>query len=183
MERLLYCSMMLIQLTGLSGAGKTTIANKVKQLLTDDGLSAMVVDGDEYRQTLCRDLGFSRADRQENIRRLGSLAGFFVKQGAITIIAAINPYEMVRTELEERYAAKTVWVNCDLEELIRRDTKGLYKRALLPDGNPDKITNLTGVNDTFEAPHAAHLVLNTGAESPEQSAGKLYQFIKELTNK
>lgn len=169
--------MLLIQLTGLSGAGKSTIAAGVKELLDKAGYTSIIIDGDEYRKTLCKDLGFSKEDRFENIRRLGKLAFSFTGKGAIAIIAAINPFEEIRKELRDEYGAKTVWVNCDLEELIKRDTKGLYKKALLPDNNPDKIHNLTGINDTFEEPVAADLVLNTTSEMPVESAEKLYQFI------
>lgn len=171
---------MLIQLTGLSGAGKSTIAAGVKELLDKAGYASIIIDGDEYRKTLCKDLGFSKEDRFENIRRLGKLAFSLTGKGAIAIIAAINPFEEIRKELRDEYGAKTVWVNCDLEELIKRDTKGLYKKALLPDNNPDKIHNLTGINDTFEEPVAADLVLNTTSEMPVESAEKLYQFILSI---
>ena len=172
--------MLLIQLTGLSGAGKSTIAAGVKELLDKAGYASIIIDGDEYRKTLCKDLGFSKEDRFENIRRLGKLAFSFTENGTIAIIAAINPFEEIRKELKDEYGAKTVWVNCDLEELIKRDTKGLYKKALLPDNNPDKIHNLTGINDTFEEPVAADLVLNTTSEMPVESAEKLYQFILSI---
>jgi adenylylsulfate kinase len=173
----------MIQLTGLSGAGKTTLARKVKDLLERDGFIVLIIDGDEYRKTLCKDLGFSKTDRLENIRRLGQLANTFVQQEMIAIIAAINPYEQTRQELRDRYNAKTVWLNCDLEELIRRDTKGLYKRALLPDNDPEKISNLTGVNDVYENPVQAELILNTHEDTPEQSAQKFYDFIIGITGK
>ena len=164
-------------MTGLSGAGKTTIARQVKELLEKEGIPIVIVDGDEYRKTLCKDLGFSKEDRQENIRRLGKAAFDFVKQGQVAIIAAINPYEVVRKELKDNYNAKTVWVQCPLDELIKRDTKGLYKKALLPDDNPEKVKNLTGVNDVFETPVSADIVLYTNEETAEDSAGRLYRFI------
>src|SRR5439155_23541254 len=117
----------------LSGAGKTTLARSVKTSLEKEGLPVEIIDGDNYRKTICKDLGFSREDRMENIRRLGSLADSFVQQQRIAIIAAINPYEEVRRELEQKYGARTVWIYCPLKVLIERDTKGLYKRAFLPD--------------------------------------------------
>jgi adenylylsulfate kinase len=172
---------MMIQLTGLSGAGKTTIAALAKPLLEKQGLQITVIDGDEYRKTLCKDLGFSKEDRHENIRRLGKLAFSFIQQGHIVMIAAINPYETIRHELKEKYSALTVWINCDIDELIKRDTKGLYKRALLPDNDPAKVFNLTGVNDIYESPGAADLILNTDKETPVQSAEKLCQFILSNT--
>ncbi|MBL7747504.1 MAG: adenylyl-sulfate kinase [Chitinophagaceae bacterium] len=169
--------MLLIQMTGLSGAGKTSIARLTIPLLEEQGLAAEVIDGDEYRKTLCKDLGFSKADRHENIRRLGKLAYDLTRDGKIAIIAAINPYEEIRNELKEKYAAKTVWINCSKEELIVRDTKGLYKRALLPDGHPDKVKNLTGISDVYEEPPSPDLTILTHTESADDSARQLFQFI------
>jgi adenylyl-sulfate kinase len=169
--------MLLIQLTGLSGAGKSSIAQLTRQLLQEAGLPVIIVDGDECRKTICKDLGFSKEDRNENIRRLGMLADKFVKAGNITLIAAINPYELIRKELAQQYRALTVWVHCSREELIARDTKGLYKRALLPDDHPDKVKNLTGINDTFDEPELPALVIHTHTESAAESAQRLFQFI------
>ncbi|MEP6674021.1 MAG: adenylyl-sulfate kinase [Ferruginibacter sp.] len=168
---------MLIQLTGLSGAGKTTISLAVKKLLEANQLKTEIIDGDTYRKTLCSDLGFSAADRQENIRRLGALAHTFSKQGIIAIIAAINPFEIIRNELKEKYAAKTIWIRCDMKILLQRDTKGLYKRAALPEGHPDKLSNLTGVNDIYDLPYQPDLMIDSGTEDIDDSVNKLYQFI------
>ncbi|MDP4261972.1 MAG: adenylyl-sulfate kinase [Bacteroidota bacterium] len=168
---------MIIQLTGLSGSGKTTLAGLVKQLLENDNRQVEVIDGDIYRKTLCKDLGFSREDRCENIRRLGAVAHSFVCMGKIAIIAAINPFEFVRLELKEKYLARTAWIKCDIGILSKRDTKGLYKRSLLPDDHPDKIFNLTGINDIYETPFSPDLVIDTGNETVGQSTQKLYQFI------
>ena len=171
--------MIMIQLTGLSGSGKTSIARLVKEWLEKDELPAAIIDGDVYRKTICKDLGFSKEDRHENMRRLAEVARGFVKDGKIAIIAAINPYEQIRDELKRKYNAKTVWVNCEMEELIRRDTKGLYKKALLPDDHPEKIFNFTGISDPFEAAHEADLILHTHSQSVEQSAHELYDHILE----
>ena len=168
---------MIIQFTGLSGAGKTSIAEKLKQLLESKGIATEVIDGDKYRQTICKGLGFSKEDRCENIRRLGKVAQSFSQQGVVAIISAINPYEEVRKELKNSYNAKTIWIDCDLDILVERDTKGLYKRALLPDGHPDKIYNLTGINDAYEAPTDADLVINSGAESLEESVEKVFGYV------
>lgn len=172
--------MLLIQLTGLSGAGKTSIARKVTTLLMEKGLPAEVIDGDEYRKTLCRDLGFSMADRHENIRRLGKLGHQLKQEGKIAIIAAINPYEEIRLELTKQYGAKTIWVRCSKEELIARDTKGLYKKAMLPDGHPEKISNLTGIGDAYEEPITPDLVIDTDQEELPESATRLLAFILEM---
>jgi adenylylsulfate kinase len=172
---------MLIQLTGLSGAGKTTIAYGMQSLLEQEGRSIVIIDGDVYRQTLCKDLSFSREDRVENIRRLGKVAHGYVQEGYIAIIAAINPYEVARQELKKLYDAHTVWINCSLAELVRRDTKGLYKRALLPDDDPNKLNNLTGINDVFEIPTAA-FVLDTTNNTVDESVRKLYGYMKAMGN-
>lgn len=172
--------MQIIQLTGLSGCGKTTISNAIKLLFEAKGIHIEILDGDKYRQTLCKDLGFSKADRLENIRRLGNLAHSLTNRYPVVVIAAINPYEEARSELKLKYDAKTVWINCELDSLILRDTKGLYKRALLPDTDPDKIFNLTGVNDSFETPLNFDLKLNTHLESIDESVTKFYNFITEL---
>jgi adenylylsulfate kinase len=171
--------MQIIQLTGLSGCGKTTLSNKIKQLFAAQNIHIEILDGDQYRKTLCKDLGFSKNDRLENIRRLGNLASSLINQYAVIIIAAINPYEEARAELKLKHNAKTVWINCELESLIIRDTKGLYKRALLPDEDPDRIFNLTGVNDSYETPLSYDLKLDTHLESIDESAAKLHQFIND----
>jgi adenylylsulfate kinase len=168
---------MLIQLTGLSGAGKTTISNEVKKNLESKGFVVEILDGEAYRQTINKDLGFSKEDRFRNIRRLGELGYSFVQQNKIAIISAINPYEEIRKELAQKYGAKTVWIYCPLTVIIQRDTKGLYKRALLPDNNPDKIFNLTGINDVFEEPENADLIIDTEKNSIRKASGKLVRFI------
>jgi adenylylsulfate kinase len=171
---------MIIQLCGLSGAGKTTIATNVQRKAAIDGIPVEILDGDHYRNMLCRDLGFSKEDRCENIRRLGFVASRLAAYGVVCIISAINPYEAVRNELAavSRHVI-TVYVDCPLKELIKRDTKGLYKRALLPDGHPDKLYNLSGVNDPFEAPLAPELHLRTNIKTVEMCAGELFSLIKQ----
>jgi adenylylsulfate kinase len=167
---------MLIQLTGLSGAGKTTVAIETKSRWLIPDIPFIIIDGDVYRKTISRDLGFSREDRCENIRRLGKIA-FDAAINGIAIIAAINPYHSIRQELKNKYQAKTVWIHCPMEELHSRDTKGLYHRALLPDGDAGKVYNLSGVNDPYEAPEDADLVIHTDKETVDESAGKLLHFI------
>ena len=171
---------MIIQFCGLSGAGKTTIARGAKQKLRGQGVPIEIIDGDEYRAFICRDLGFSRADRMENIRRLAFIAHTFSGHDITAIICAINPYEEVREEVRRRYPdVKTVFIRCGVDELIRRDPKGLYKKALLPEGHKDRISNLTGVNDPFEVPASPDLVIDTETLSQEQSIDKLVGFILE----
>ncbi len=168
---------MIIQLTGLSGAGKTTLAEGAKYLLEKNPLKVVIIDGDVYRKTLCKDLGFSKEDRMENIRRLGIAAFSFKDQADIIMIAAINPFEETRNELKEKYGSKTVWIKCNIPVLIERDTKGLYKRAFLHDDHPDKLFNLTGVNDTYETPASPDLVIDTSSETPAQCIQQFYEFL------
>ena len=170
--------MLLIQLTGLSGAGKTTISREAKRQLTDLGYRVELLDGDEYRQNLCRDLGFSKADRLENIRRLGFVGQAFARQGVIAILAAINPYEEGRRALQDGDACvRTVFINCPQDTLELRDVKGLYARARLPEGHPERIGHFTGISDPYEAPECADLILQTDRESPAESAARLVAFI------
>ncbi len=170
--------MVIVQLTGLSGAGKTSLAQAVQRELLSKKYPVEIIDGDDYRQTLCKDLGFSEKDRKENIRRLGFVAEKLAKFKVIVIVAAINPYEISRLELRGRYSnVKTVWIKCSMETLINRDTKGLYKRAMLEHGDKDKLMNLSGINDVYEEPEVIDLVIETDCESLDQSAQKLLQLI------
>lgn len=170
---------MIIQFCGLSGSGKSTIAKKVKEHFSGTGIKIEVIDGDEYREHLCSDLGFSKKDRYTNIRRLAFVAGKLAQYDVIPIICAINPYEEMRNEIVQNYQdVKTVYIKCDLKELIRRDTKGLYKRALLKDGHEDKIHNLTGVNDPFEVPAHPDLTIETDNERVDDSVQHLVEFIR-----
>lgn len=169
--------MPLFQMTGLSGSGKSSIANLLKERLLAMNLKVEIMDGDEFRKTLCSDLGFSKEDRIENIKRLGFVANLLSRNEIITIIAAINPYNVARNNLKALYGAKLIYVKCDVETLRQRDTKGLYERAFLPENHPDKIHNLTGVNDTFEIPQNPDLVIDTSEETLEDSGEKVFSFI------
>jgi adenylylsulfate kinase len=174
--------MLLIQLTGLSGAGKSTLSRIVKQQLQKDGFTVEILDGDQLRKSMNKDLGFSKNDRLENIRRLGALAYSLLSQRNVIIIAAINPFEETRKELEKKYGAKTIWISCAIEILVKRDPKGLYKKAMLPNDHPDKISNLSGINDAYEEPVNADLVIDTATEPVEESAKKLMDFIRRSIN-
>jgi adenylylsulfate kinase len=168
----------IIQFCGLSGSGKTTLAKNVKELLKRENISVEVIDGDEYRKVLCADLGFSKADRNQNIRRLAFVASKLSEYNIVSIICAINPYEDIRQETAAAYKnVKTVFIDCGLETLMKRDPKGLYKKAMLPDGHPEKIKNFTGVTDPFEAPAHADLTIKTDTEAVEVSTEKLARFI------
>lgn len=167
----------IFQFCGLSGAGKTTLATAILVELQEKGHLVKVIDGDVYRQTLCKDLGFSRSDRIENVSRLADYAETLRQEFDFILLAVINPYEEARAALKQKYDAKLIWVKCNIEVLIDRDTKGLYKKALLPDGHPDKIYNLTGLNDTFETPLSADLILNTDLLSIDESLRLATEFV------
>lgn len=169
--------MNIFQMTGLSGAGKTTIAQNVKAKLIEKGYAIEILDGDVFRKNICPDLGFSKKDRNENIRRMAFVANLLAQNKVIVIISAINPYNEIRQELTKIYQAKTIFVECDIQTLQKRDTKGLYKRAFLPKKHPESIHNLTGINDTFEIPISPDLVVNTASESIEESTSKVVDFI------
>lgn len=167
----------ILQFTGLSGSGKTTLSNALLEWGEQKHLKIKLIDGDIYRQSLCKDLGFSKADRLENISRLGNYASSLLADYDLICIAAINPYEEGRLQLKLKYGALLIWLKCDLETLISRDPKGLYKKALLPNGHPDKIYNLTGFNDTFETPQEADLILDTSILSLDQCLGLTIDFL------
>ncbi|MCR8559770.1 adenylyl-sulfate kinase [Mucilaginibacter sp. BJC16-A38] len=169
---------MIIQLCGLSGAGKSTITNAVKNRLQANGYQTEIIDGDEYRMALCKDLGFSMEDRHENIRRLAFIADRLSSHGIIVLISAINPYEEIRLEVAKTYKnVRTVFVDCSIDMLLKRDTKGLYARALLPDGHPEKISNLTGINDRFDIPQNPDLHINTCTCSIKECTDKLFDYV------
>lgn len=171
---------LFIQMTGLSGAGKTTLATTVAKNLRRQGIQVEIIDGDEYRAGICGDLGFSKEDRNTNIRRLSFVGKVLSRNRVVAIMSAINPYDEIRQEIKGNLKhSKLVYVECPTGVVIDRDTKGLYAKALLPDGHPDKIHNFTGISDPFEVPEDADLVINTSSDSVEESVKKLEKFILE----
>jgi len=170
---------MIIQFCGLSGSGKTTLARKAKEYFDSKGVNIEIIDGDEYRKTLCSDLGFTKLDRHTNIRRLAFVADKLSRYNVISIICAINPYEEIRREVATIYpGVKTVYIKCSLDELFRRDTKGLYARTLLPEGDSQRLQNLSGVTDPFEVPSGPDLTLETDIETISESSQKLIAYIE-----
>jgi adenylylsulfate kinase len=167
-----------IQMTGLSGAGKTTLANIVSERLIKKGISVEVIDGDEYRSGICSDLGFSAEDREENIKRLSFVGKVLGRNNVVCIMSAINPYDSTRKKVKNTNPnSKLVYVRCDLQEVILRDVKGLYKKALLPPGHADHIANFTGITDKFDEPLDSDLIIDTKEYTIEESAIKLEKFI------
>jgi adenylylsulfate kinase len=157
-----------IQMTGLSGAGKTTLAKAVETRLTEEGYTVEIIDGDEYRAGLCSDLGFSKADRNTNVRRLGFVGRVLARNGVIAIMSAINPYEEVRQEI----GGTLVYIKTGIEAVVERDIKGLYAKAI-----SGEIPNFTGISDPFEDPECPALVIETDKEEVKDSLERLYNFI------
>lgn len=159
--------------TGLSGAGKSTITTAVAADLRRRGIPVEVLDGDLVRENLSKGLGFSKEDRDTNIRRIGFVADLLSRNGVIVLVAAISPYREVRDEvraiIEKNAAFVEVFVDCTIDELTRRDVKGLYARALR-----GEIANFTGVSDPYEAPLSPELTIDTAhGESVEVSTGRV----------
>lgn len=163
-------------LTGLSGAGKSTLATAVAHELRRHGVGVETLDGDEVRQNLSKGLGFSREDRDINIRRIGYVAKLLARNGVVVISAAISPYRAVRDEVRRDIGAFVeVHVKASLEECIRRDTKGLYRRA-----QAGEIPQFTGVSDPYEEPLAPELVVDTEREDVATSAARVIDRLIEL---
>jgi adenylyl-sulfate kinase len=163
-------------LTGLSGAGKSTLAAAVGGELRRRGLPVEILDGDEVRQHLSKGLGFSREDRDTNIRRIGYVAKLLSRHGVAVITAAISPYRAVREEVRREIGRFVeVYVRASLATCIRRDTKGLYRRALA-----GEIPQFTGVSDPYEEPLAPELVVDTERESVAESAARVLARLAEL---
>ncbi|MDE5831780.1 MAG: adenylyl-sulfate kinase [Desulfovibrio sp.] len=163
-------------LTGLSGAGKTTLAALAQERLRDE-FDLLILDGDEIRAGLNVDLGFAPEHRRENIRRCGELAKLLAKQGKSAILAVIAPYESLRSELRKIVGAenlRVIHINCPLELCVRRDPKKNYQKAL-----SGHLRNYTGLADIYEPPANADLVLNTHQNTIEKCAIDLANFIRE----
>src|SRR4051812_44643710 len=166
-----------IWLTGLSGAGKSTIATALALRLQRRGRTVTLLDGDEVRTHLSKGLGFSKDDRDTNIRRIGFVAKLIARSGACAITAAISPYREIRDEQRRAAGGRFVEVfcSCPIEALTERDAKGLYRKALA-----GEIKNFTGVDDPYESPLHAEVVVETDKETKEQSLAKIVAKLEEL---
>ncbi|MBI3667287.1 MAG: adenylyl-sulfate kinase [Acidobacteria bacterium] len=165
-----------IWFTGLSGAGKSTVSSILEKRLRGLGARVELLDGDEVRTNLSKGLGFSKEDRDTNIRRIGYVCRLLSRNGVIAIAAAISPYrktrDFVRSGIENFIE---VYALCPLEKLMERDVKGLYKKALA-----GEIKEFTGVSDPYEEPLQPEVVIETDRETPEQSADKVWARLEEL---
>ena len=161
--------------TGLSGAGKSTVANLVESELRERGHRVEVLDGDVVRQNLSKGLGFSKEDRDTNIRRIAFVADLLSRNGVIAITAAISPYRETRDEARALMDGRFVeiHVKASVEECARRDVKGLYEKAFR-----GEIKEFTGVSDPYEDSEDPELVLETESESPHESAQRVLAFVE-----
>lgn len=176
-ERLLGHKGATIWLTGLSGSGKSTIAVAVEAQLFERGHLAYVLDGDNIRHGLNRDLGFSPDDRQENIRRIAEVAKLFTDAGLIVLTSFISPYRSDRDAARALFQPGDfieVFVDASLETCEKRDVKGLYRKA-----RAGQIPEFTGVSAPYEPPERPELVIDTNARSVEESAGVLIDYLEK----
>jgi adenylyl-sulfate kinase len=163
--------------TGLSGSGKSTLAERVRDILLERGMRVEMLDGDEVRKNLSKGLGYSKEDRDTNIRRIGWVCHLLTRNEVVAIAAAISPYREIRDENRELIGRFVeVYCKCDLETLKGRDPKGLYEKAL-----NGEIPNFTGVSDPYEPPEKAEVVVDTACESVEDSVRKIIGTLEQLS--
>ena len=168
---------MVIWFTGLSGSGKSTLANAVNEVLHLDGLSTYVLDGDNIRHGLCKDLGFSDEDREENIRRIGEVANLFMNAGIITITAFVSPFISDRNKVRKIIGSSDfieVYCAADIDVCESRDTKGLYKKARM-----GEIKEFTGISSPYEPPSNPEIVVDTGSLDLNDSVKKVVNYLRE----
>jgi len=174
-ERLNGHKSFILWFTGFSGSGKSTLSHKVEEKLYEMGVHTYVLDGDNIRQGLNKDLGFSKGDREENIRRIGEVAKLFVDAGIAVLTAFISPYrrdrEFVRNLVDEGDFIE-VYVKCPLEVCEQRDPKGLYKKA-----RAGEIKNFTGIDDPYEEPENPEIVVETDKMSVEQCVDRIIDYL------
>lgn len=169
----------VIWLTGLPGSGKTTLATRVAEKLRREGYRVEVIDGDWARKTISLGAGYTKEERRIHLHRIAWVARLLARNGVIVLCSFVSPYndvrKMIRNIISEEVPFKLVYVKCPVEECIRRDPKGLYKKAL-----KGEIKYFTGISDPFEEPENPDLVIDTYRDDIETNTGKLYRFVKEL---
>ena len=169
----------VIWYTGLSGSGKSTVANEVEKSLMKLGVKSYLLDGDNVRYGLNSDLGFTKEDREENIRRIGEVAKLFADSGTVTGVAFISPYRADRKRARDivegsGLAFLEIYVKCPLEVCEKRDPKGLYKKA-----RNGEIKNFTGLDAPYEEPTECELVLMSSEAAPDELAAKVIELLKQ----
>ncbi len=165
-----------IWFTGLSGAGKTSLGCEIVKRLHLKGLGTELLDGDLVRENLSKGLGFSKEDRDTNVKRIGFVANLLSRNGVCTVVAAISPYRAARDAVRAEHDAGRfveVYVECSLDTLIARDVKGLYQKAL-----NGTIPNFTGVSDPYEPPKRAEIVVHTDQETREESTQRIFGWLE-----
>jgi adenylylsulfate kinase len=176
-ERLFNQKGVVLWFTGLSGSGKSTIANEVENRLFERGCHTFVLDGDNIRHGLNKDLGFSPEDREENIRRIGEVAHLFAQAGVVSMTAFISPYRRDREgarKLNEDGRFIEVFCDCDLKVCESRDPKGLYKKA-----RAGEISDFTGISAPYEEPERPEILLNTSKQTVEQCVETVLSCLEE----
>jgi bifunctional enzyme CysN/CysC len=165
----------ILWLTGLSASGKSTLAVELERVLFQRGCQVFLLDGDNVRQGLSADLGFSPQDRSENIRRIGEVAALFAESGTITVPAFISPYRADRDRIRSRHRKyfHEIWLNAPVEVCEARDRKGLYKRA-----RAGEVKEFTGISAPYEPPLEPELVLATGVQTPAESVETLVRYVE-----
>jgi adenylylsulfate kinase len=162
--------------TGFSGAGKSTIAEALTDKLKSYGCQLEVLDGDEVREHLTKDLGFSKEDRDTNIRRIGFVAKLLVRNGVIVLVPVISPYRSIREEMRANIKDFVeVFVNAPLSVCEKRDVKGLYKKV-----RAGEIKQFTGIDDPYEPPNNPEVECRTDIEELDESVAKIFNKLKEL---
>lgn len=163
--------------TGFSGAGKSTIAEALTNRLKSEGYQLEVLDGDEIRENLTKDLGFSKEDRDTNIRRIGFVAKLLTRNGVIVLVPVISPYRAIREEMRANIGHfLEVFVNAPLAVCEDRDVKGLYKKV-----RAGEIKQFTGIDDPYEPPSNPEVECRTDLEELSESVDKIYNKLKELS--
>ncbi|RCW50912.1 adenylyl-sulfate kinase [Paenibacillus prosopidis] len=170
----------VIWFTGLSGSGKTTLSQVAERELFQRGIRSIVIDGDQLRQGLNRDLGYTDHDRKENMRRAAEIAAMFLNAGFVVLVTMISPSVAVRGMIRQRFHSEEyseIYVKCSLETCERRDPKGLYKKA-----RAGEILDFTGIDSIYEPPLQAELTIDTEHNSMEKCALKLVEFVIQRHN-
>ena len=160
--------------TGLSGSGKSTLSRMLEPELRKRGCKVEILDGDEVRENLSKGLGFSKEDRDTNIRRIGYVAKLLARNGVIVMTAAISPYQEVRNQCRAMIGDFVeIYTECSIDELTRRDVQGLYAKAL-----SGEIKNFTGISDPYEAPENPEVQVNSESQSPEESLAAILEYLE-----
>ena len=169
----------VIWLTGLPGSGKTTVAKIVSRKLREKGIRVELLDGDVVRRWLSPEAGFSQEDRRRHLRRVAHVARLLARNGVFVLCSFVSPYRDIRKEVRKIVESEglkfvEVYTRCSVEECIKRDPKGLYRRAL-----KGEIKMFTGISDRYEEPERPDITLDTENEKPEESAEKILRYLRE----